>query len=278
MYTGVSGLLLIIANIAFSYQGFKNTAFFDGYQFEVDAILRNKDYKRLFTSGFLHANWTHLLFNMVTLFLFAGPLTSVAGEVKFLVIYFASLLGGNLLALFIHRQHDDYSAIGASGAVAGVVFACLALIPGMGVSFFGLGFAIPGWLYGLVYILYSIYGIRAKRDNIGHEAHLGGALTGMLVALLMQPSALINNYTFVLAISIPVVIFLAIMIARPEVILLNIPLRSKRKVYSIDQQYNEDKLAQQKELDRILDKIAARGMSSLTKKEKETLKQLSGKN
>jgi len=278
MYTGVSGLLLIIANIAFSYQGFKNTAFFDGYQFEVDAILRNKDYKRLFTSGFLHANWTHLLFNMVTLFLFAGPLTFVAGEVKFLVIYFASLLGGNLLALFIHRQHDDYSAIGASGAVAGVVFACLVLIPGMGVSFFGLGFAIPGWLYGLVYILYSVYGIRAKRHNIGHEAHLGGALTGMLVALLMQPSALITNYTFVLTISIPVVIFLAIMIARPEVILLNIPLRPKRKVYSIDQQYNEDKLAQQKELDRILDKIAARGMSALTKKEKEILKQLSGKN
>ena len=86
--TQIIGLILIVANIAFSYKGFTNQRFFDGYKFEVDKILIKKDYKRLVTSGFLHVGWTHLIFNMVSLYAFSGPVESNLGGVKFLLIYF----------------------------------------------------------------------------------------------------------------------------------------------------------------------------------------------
>lgn len=278
MNTGITGILLIIANIAFSYKGFTNTTFFDGYKFEVNYILRYKDYKRLVTSGFLHIGWAHLIFNMVSLFAFSAPMNAVVGDLRFLVIYFVSLIGGNLLALFVHRHHGDYSAVGASGAVSGVIFACLALFPGMGIGIFGL-VSIPGWLYGLTYVVYSIYGIKTQRDNIGHEAHLGGALIGMAAALLMVPAAFLNNYVLILMLSVPILIFLCLIITRPEILLIDGIRRRKHKVYSIDQKYNEEKLSQQQDIDRILDKIAAKGMNSLNKKEKEKLERYSrGKN
>ena len=174
--TGTIVILLIIANLIVSYRGFKSESFFDTYKFEVDKILLDKDYKRLVTSGFLHVNRTHLIFNMFSLYLFSGLVESTTGGLKFLIIYFVSLVGGNLFTLFIHRNHGDYNSAGASGAICGVIFASIALFPGMEVGFFGLPFAIPGWVYGVLYVLYSIYGIKSRKDNIGHEAHLGGAL------------------------------------------------------------------------------------------------------
>lgn len=173
---GATGLFLIIVNIAFSYKGFSNNTFLDGYKFEVDKILISKEYKRLITSGFLHVSWMHLIFNMLSLYAFSGLLEYHIGELSFLVIYLTSMVGGNLLALFVHRNHGDYSAVGASGAVCGVIFASIALFPGMELGFFGIPISLPSWLYGIIYVAFSIYGIKSSRDNIGHEAHLGGVL------------------------------------------------------------------------------------------------------
>ena len=95
--TGITAIILIIANIAFSYKGFTNPHFFDGYKFEVDKILIKKDYLRLVSSGFLHVSWMHLIFNMVSLYFFSGIIESSLGVLQFLIIYFTSLIGGNLL-------------------------------------------------------------------------------------------------------------------------------------------------------------------------------------
>ena len=115
--TGITAVLLIIANIAFSYKGFTNPLFFEGYKFKVDKILIKKDYLRLVTSGFLHVSWMHLIFNMVSLYFFSGIIETSLGVLQFLIIYFTSLIGGNLLCLLINKNHGDYSAAGASGAV-----------------------------------------------------------------------------------------------------------------------------------------------------------------
>ena len=272
--TRIIGLILIIVNIAFSYKGLTNQLFFDGYKFEVDRILINKDYKRLITSGFLHVSWTHLIFNMLSLYVFGAVIESNLGGLKFLIIYFASLVGGDLLSLFVHRNHGDYTSVGASGAVCGIIFASIALFPGIGIGFFGLPFSIPGWLYGILYVLFSIYGIKSKKDNIGHEAHLGGALIGMAVALIIKPSALLENYFTILIIAVPTIAFIYLIITKPQILLIdNFYFRTHKNYYSVDHKYNEEKNAKQKEIDKILDKISKKGIGSLSKKEKEKLRQ-----
>jgi len=274
--SGIIGLILIITNVAFSYKGFANEVFFDSYKFEVDKILVNKDYKRLVTSGFLHVSWTHLIFNMLSLLAFSGSIEGNLGGLQFLIIYVGSLVGGDLLSLLIHRQHGDYSSVGASGAVCGIIFASIALFPGLGIGFFGILLSIPGWLYGIFYVLYSIYGIKSKKDNIGHEAHLGGALVGMTIAIILHPSALMENYFTILIIAIPTIVFIYMIITRPRILLIdNYFFKTHKNYYSIDHKYNEEKVNKQKEIDRILDKIATKGIGSLSKKEREKLREYS---
>jgi len=268
--TGIIGLIIIIANIAFSAKGFKDFAFFERYKFEVDKVLINKDYKRIITSGFLHVNWQHLIFNMVSLYMVSSAVEGFAGSAQYAIIYFSSLIGGGLLSLFIHRNEGDYSAVGASGAVCGVIFASIALFPGISIFF------LPGWLYGILFVLVSIYGIRSRRDNIGHDAHLGGALIGMLVAALLHPDVFFYNYITILAITVPCIVFIYLIITRPAFLLVdNAFFNTHNKNYTVDQRYNMQRIDKQKEVDRILDKINRSGIKSLTPKEKQVLDEYS---
>lgn len=265
-------LLLIVANVVVSYNGFRHLAFFSKYNFEVDKVLLYKQNWRLITSGFLHVNWMHLLFNMLSLYWFSGALETSLGPIRFLVIYFAGLVGGNLFSLLVHKRDGGYSAVGASGAVCAVMFASVALFPGMRIALFPLPIPFPAWIYCLAFVLYSIYGVRSRRNNIGHEAHLAGALTGMFVALLLRPQAFMANYWVILIISVPAAVFIALIINRPEYLLVDNLFRRKNKdYYSIDHQYNADKIGMQKKVDRILEKIHQKGIKSLTAKEKELL-------
>jgi membrane associated rhomboid family serine protease len=278
MSSGLIILLLIAANIFVSYKGFTNRSFYDGYMFEVDRILVNRDYKRLVTSGFLHVSWTHLLFNMFSLYAFSGMVALVLGGLNFLIIYFASLIGGGLLSLFIHRHHGDYSSVGASGAVCGVIFASVALFPGMSIPLFPLPISLPGWMYALLYVGISIYGIRSRKNNIGHDAHLGGALVGMILAIAMRPSAFLANYPVILIILLPCVVFIYLIITRPEMLFVdNLFYKTHKDFYNIDHQYNAKRADQQQEVDRILDKISRSGMGSLSRKERDTLEDYSKK-
>lgn len=278
MHTAIIGFIIIGINFLFSYKGFKDSTFFDKFKFEVDKILIEKEYYRLVTSSFLHVDWQHLIFNMLSLYFFFELLELQLGALNFLILYFASLVGGDLLALFIHRNHGDYSAVGASGAVCGIIFASIALFPNLGIGILFLPFSIPGWLYGILYVAIAIYGIKSKRDNIGHEAHLGGALVGMLTAIAIYPTSLKENYIPILLICLPCIFFIYIIITRPHFLLVdNYFFNSKIKNYSIDHKYNEQKLNKQEELDKLLDKIGKKGINSLTKKEKQKLEEFSNR-
>lgn len=274
--TGIIGILLIFVIFAFSYKGFTNSLWFDGYKFEVDKILIGKDYKRLISSGFLHVSWLHLIFNVLTLYAFSALVEFRLGIPHFLLVYFASLVGGNLLALLVHRQHGDYSAVGASGAISGIIFASIALFPHSGIGFFFLPFSIPGWVFGILFVAVSIYGIKSNKDNIGHEAHLGGALIGMLTAIIFHPAALTENPLPILGITIPTIAFIYLIATRPQVLLIdNFFVKAHKTYYDIDHKYNEEKVNKQKELDRLLDKIRQEGIGSLTAKERQRLDEYS---
>jgi membrane associated rhomboid family serine protease len=268
--SSVIGIALIIINLLVTYLGLKDPSFFDRYSFEIDPILISKDYKRLITSGFLHVSWTHVLLNMLTLYWFSDSIAATLGNFHFLVIYFASLIGGNLLSLYIHRNHGDYSAVGASGAISGVVFASIALFPGMSVGLFGLLF-IPGWAYGLFFVLFSIYGIRSQRDNIGHDAHLGGGIIGMLIAVLMVPESLRLNYLPILVVLVPSAVFLYLIITRPAFLMVDNLFQKTHGYQTKEDRYNGDIRDREKEVDRILEKINRVGIDKLTKKEREKL-------
>ncbi len=274
--TGVIGFAIMVITVIFSAKGFNNHAFFARYAFEVEKILVHRDYKRLFTSGLLHVNWLHLIFNMFTLHSFAGSLELTLGWVSFLVIYLGSLLGGNLFALLVHKNHSDYTAVGASGAVNGVIFAAMALHPGIKVMLLG-AIGLPGWLYAILFVGISIYGIRSKSDNVGHEAHLAGALVGMLIAIGIHPSSLVENYIPILLVTVPSIFFIIFIIRRPHALLVQNLFYRTHQNYTVDDRYNIHKRNRQEEIDRILEKIHKKGMGSLTRQEKQTLREFSKK-
>jgi len=273
--SGIISLLIIIITVIISYQGFNNRGIMERYKFSVEKILVSKEYYRVITSSFLHVNWFHLIFNMLSLYIFSGSIEAILGPVRFLLIYFGSMIGGDLLALWIHRNDGSYSSVGASGAVCGLIFGAIAVVPGMSVGIFPLPISVPGWIYGLLFVLLCIYGIRSGRGSTGHEAHLGGGITGMCIAILMVPQVLTINYFPILAITIPTLFFLYMLVRHPSFLLVD-SFFSKRKdkdFYSIDQRYNARKADIRKEVDRLLEKIHRKGINSLTTAEKDFLKE-----
>ena len=278
MGSGILVFIIIVVTTIVSYKGFTNNRFLEDYAFEVDRILVDRQYYRLVTSGFLHTGWLHLGFNLFSLYIFSGVVEMGLGPLNFLLIYFASLIGGGLLSLLIHRHHGNYSSVGASGAVCGVMFASVALFPQMRISLFPLPFSIPSWLYALLFVGFSIYGVRSQKDNIGHDAHLGGALVGMVLALVFHPAALAENYGTILLILVPAVVFVYIIITRPEMLFVhNLFYKTQKDFYNVDHEWNVRRSDQQQEVDRILDKIGRSGMGSLSRKEKQTLRDYSKK-
>jgi membrane associated rhomboid family serine protease len=197
-------ILLIIINIYFSYRGFNNINFFNKYKFN-PTFIKKGEAIRYVSSGFLHVDITHLIVNMFTFYFFADSVIYRVGEVSFLIIYFASLVFGNVLTYRLNRNNLNYNAVGASGAVMGIVYASILLNPSMTLFLFII--PMPGYLFGIGYLFYSIYSMKQRNDNIGHEAHLGGAIAGFFTTILISPSVLFNNMFTVAVLLIPIVYF-----------------------------------------------------------------------
>lgn len=195
---------IIVANAVISYKGFNDLSFFRKYEFHVGSI-RSGEQIRMLSSGFLHVDMMHLIFNMLTLYFFAPVVLSWLGTFSFLLIYFGSLIFGNLLTMMFHKNDYSYRAVGASGAVTGVLYSAILLQPNMMLGVFFV-IPMPAYIFGIVYLLYSIYGMRAKNDNIGHTAHFGGAIGGYLITLIKQPSLITDNTLMVILLAIPIVI------------------------------------------------------------------------
>ena len=198
-------IAIIAANAIISIKGFDDRSFFERYKFNVGSIRRGEQI-RMISSGFLHADTTHLLFNMFTLFFFASYVIDSLGNLNFVIIYIGSLIFGNLLSLHFHKEEYWYSAIGASGAVTGVLYAAILLDPGIRLYMFFIPVPIPGYVFGIGYLLYSIYGMKNRIGNIGHDAHFGGAVGGYAITLILEPSLFETKLGYVALLAIPIVI------------------------------------------------------------------------
>lgn len=198
-------LIIIAANVIMSLRGFNDYEFFEKYKFNIAGIRRGENV-RMISSGFLHVDFTHLLFNMLTLYFFANVVIVNVGVLRFALIYLASLLVGNLLSFYFHKDEYHYSAVGASGAVTGILYSAILFYPDMGLYLFFIPIPIPAWIFGLLYLLYSIYGMKNRVGNIGHDAHFGGAIAGYVLTILFSPDLLQNNLWIVLVLAVPIVL------------------------------------------------------------------------
>ncbi len=192
-------LIIIIASV-FSVVAFQQPELMYRYNFNAYQVYHRKQWYRVFTHAFLHANWEHLIINMIVLFSFGTSLW------RYFYIYF----GKNLLALYLglyiggiiistiftlikQKDNSNYNAVGASGAVSAVVFACIFFAPMHKILFFGI-VPVPGILFGVIYLGYSYYMSKRNVDNIGHDAHFWGAVYGFVYPILLKPSLLSNFF------------------------------------------------------------------------------------
>lgn len=164
-------------------------------------IIREKEYFRFITSGLIHADMAHLFFNMLALYSFGRYVEMVFGSWLYLVFYVVALVVSSVPAYFKHLDNPGYSAIGASGAVSAVVLALILMHPTLEVLLFFV-IPLPGFFFAGAYLVYSYYMAGKSLDNIGHEAHLTGALFGIAFTLIFVPGVLGNfieslaNYSF----------------------------------------------------------------------------------
>ena len=198
-------LVVIAVNVLISMKGFNDYSFFEKYKFNTGAVRRGEQI-RILSSGFLHVSTAHVFFNMLTLYFFASLVINLLGNLNFIIIYLGSLILGNLLSYYFHKDQYHYSAVGASGAVSGILYSAILLQPDMSLYMFFIPVPIPAYIFGIGYLLYSIYGMRANNDNIGHDAHFGGAVGGYVITLLIAPFLLEVNTLMVILLAIPIIV------------------------------------------------------------------------
>ncbi len=179
--------LIIIATGIITYMGFENRSLFEKYKFSVSGIQAG-EYYRLISSAFLHADWTHFFVNMLTLYFFGDYVNTVFGTPQYLSIYFGGVVVGNYLSYYFHKNDLWYAAIGASGGVNAIIFAAIALDPFQKLYLYFF-IPIPGIIFALGYLWYTTKSTQNAMSRIGHEAHFGGALTGVALAIIFDYKA-----------------------------------------------------------------------------------------
>ncbi len=187
-------LFIIVITAVASVYAFQKAEIFYRFNFSPYQVVRRKEYYRIFTHALLHADWMHLIINMLVFYSFANALgfyfnnyfTFMPAGLLLLIFYVLAIVASSLVSLVKQKDNYNYSAVGASGGVSAVVFACIFFAPLEKVLFFGI-LPIPGIIFGIAYLWYSWYMGRKNIDNVGHDAHFWGAVFGFVFPLIIEP-------------------------------------------------------------------------------------------
>ena len=271
---GVYTIAIIALTVGCSVIGFRDPGFTERFIFSPLEVLAGKQYHRLVTSAFLHADVSHLVVNMVSLYMFGEMMESFLGPWRFLLIYFGSIVGGDLLSLWLHRNHE-YRSLGASGGVCGVIFSSIALSP-TGTILANFFIPIPAWVYGILFLIGSFVALRRRADNVGHDAHIGGAVIGLWTTGALEPWAVRQNLQWFLILSAVSAAIFVYFIKNP----MMLPISSfelswgrKKKAEVV----SSPRRRETHDVDAVLEKISREGMESLTAEERELLQSVSEK-
>lgn len=198
MGIGPASLFILVSNIGLSLAGlFIAPRIIERCLFRPFEFARGLRRATLVTSGFVHADMGHLLFNMLTFWFFGPPLEWRIGTGMFVLLYAAGLLASQLGSYFKHRNNPEYATLGASGAISAVMFAYIVYAPTSRLSLLFFPVPIPAPLFGLAYLAYTWWSARNSRDRINHDAHLGGALTGLAFVAVFDPQAYVRALALV---------------------------------------------------------------------------------
>ncbi len=185
-----AALIIFIITIATSLIGlFGNTKLIDRSLFRPYWFLRRRQYDTMVLSGFMHADLMHLIFNMMTFYFFGFLLERAIGSTHFLLLYFAGLLVSHVGTYIKQKNNPEYACLGASGAISAVLFAAIVFYPEQSLFIIPIPVPIPAPLFGIGYLAYTWYAARNPHGRINHDAHLGGAITGLVYVALIEPSA-----------------------------------------------------------------------------------------
>jgi membrane associated rhomboid family serine protease len=188
-------LIFILICVGVSYICFNNAELFHKLKHWPYAEVGNQEYYRLLSSGFVHGGWMHLLINVFVLYMFGGVVEShfnfhfgaIGGALNFSILFLATIVLADIPSMLKHRNNPSYAAVGASGAVSGIVFAYILFEPWNLLYLYGI-IPIPGIVAGILYLVYSSWASKNSKDNIDHDAHLYGALWGMVITIIFRPA------------------------------------------------------------------------------------------
>ena len=187
-------LVLIAVTVLVSWQAFQKRRLYERLVLWPPGVERFRQYDRLVTHGFVHADWMHLIFNMITLWSFGTAVERVFSEwitpVGYVLFYLSAIVVSILPTYITHRNDANYRSLGASGGVSAVLFAFILFDPWSTLIIFPIPVPIPAFLFAILYVGYSIWMDRRGRDNVNHSAHLWGAAYGLLFTVLLEPKVL----------------------------------------------------------------------------------------
>jgi len=189
-------VLLLMSNVAISlYALFQDQGLIERWAFTPNRVYRNGEWYRLISGGFLHGSIAHLAFNMITLYFFGPILEIVLGSVHFGMVYVGALLIAHLFLYAKYREDPEYVAVGASGAISGVLFGFCMFFPFEKIYLFLIPIGIPAFLFAVGFAGFSYWASNQPTKTgvfgrVAHEAHLGGALGGLILTVIFEPRVL----------------------------------------------------------------------------------------
>jgi len=179
--------IIFIFTLVTSIYAFNDAGLYGKFMLHPYSVYRRQNVYTLITSGLIHGSWMHLIFNMFTFYAFAFTLEATIGSVRFGLLYFIGLVLSDIPSVIKHKNDYNYHSLGASGAISAVLFSYILFYPLNTLMIFPLPIPIWAALFGVLYLVYSYYMSKSSRDNINHDAHLYGAIAGIVVTVLLVP-------------------------------------------------------------------------------------------